>query len=106
MEQIGYIVSHEPEPPSDQAALCLKYSDNGHIMAKARITLGECLEGIDKELEESSDGIVPGFMALSLVRDLLKVTEEPGELRWPVSGGEACPRPIIPRVALLLREPD
>ena len=41
------------------------------VMAKANVTLGECLEGIDAELVESTEGIVPGFMAISLVRDLL-----------------------------------
>ena len=56
------------------------------VMAKARIVLGESLEGIDKELEERTDGIVPGFMGVSLVRDLL---EQGGELRLPVNGGEA-----------------
>jgi hypothetical protein len=43
------------------------------IMAKANVTLGECLEGIDAELVESTEGIVPGFMAISLVRDLLSM---------------------------------
>ncbi len=43
------------------------------VMAKANVTLSECLEGIDAEMATNNDGIVPQFMALSLVRDLLRI---------------------------------
>ena len=48
------------------------------VMAKANVVLGECLEGIDAELATNHDGIVPQFMALSLVRDLLEISKQGG----------------------------
>jgi hypothetical protein len=44
------------------------------IMAKARVTLGECFEdgGIDDEAATVlNEGVTPQYMALTLVRDLL-----------------------------------
>jgi hypothetical protein len=45
------------------------------IMAKARVTASECLEegGIEEEADINNEGITPQFMALTLVRDLLRI---------------------------------
>ncbi len=43
------------------------------IMAKARVTAGECMSdgGIEEDAAEYNDGVTPHYMALTLVRDLL-----------------------------------
>jgi hypothetical protein len=43
------------------------------IMAKARVTAGECLGdgGIEEEAAQYNEGVTPQHMALTLVRDLL-----------------------------------
>jgi hypothetical protein len=43
------------------------------ILAKARVTAGECLEdgGIEEEAARYNEGVSPRYMALTLVRDLL-----------------------------------
>ncbi len=45
------------------------------IMAKARITASECFEdgGIEVEADQYTEGVTPHYMALALVRDLLRI---------------------------------
>ena len=45
------------------------------IMAKARITASECFEegGIEVEADQYTEGLTPHYMALALVRDLLRI---------------------------------
>ncbi len=45
------------------------------IMAKARVTASECLEegGIEEEATQYTEGVTPHYMALALVRDLLRI---------------------------------
>jgi hypothetical protein len=45
------------------------------IMAKARVTASECFEdgGIEVEADQYTEGVTPHYMALALVRDLLRI---------------------------------
>ncbi len=45
------------------------------IMAKARITASECFEdgGIEVEADQYTEGVTPHYLALALVRDLLRI---------------------------------
>ncbi len=45
------------------------------IMAKARVTASECLEegGIEEEAAQYTEGVTPHYVALALVRDLLRI---------------------------------
>jgi len=45
------------------------------IMAKARVTASECIEegGIEVEAVQYTEGVTPQYMALALVRDLLRM---------------------------------
>ncbi len=45
------------------------------IMAKARVTASECFEdgGIEIEADQYTEGVTPHYMALALVRDLLRI---------------------------------
>jgi hypothetical protein len=45
------------------------------IMAKARVTASECFVegGIEVEADQYTEGVTPHYMALALVRDLLRI---------------------------------
>ncbi len=45
------------------------------VMAKARVTASECFEegGIEVEADQYTEGVTPHYMALALVRDLLRI---------------------------------
>jgi hypothetical protein len=61
------------------------------LLAKARVTAGECRDdgGIEEESAQYNDGVTPQYMALALVRDLLAIVERGGELDLPAHGGQA-----------------